>query len=129
MAKNRKSQPAAVRFGPALKALVICLLIGGSGVGYVWQKEQILRLGLQRKSRETQRAKLQEQNDKLRNQLDKMRSVKVLEGRIKDLKLGLVPQQPEQVLRLPEPSAGVTMPRREQPYLLQASHAPESPLK
>jgi hypothetical protein len=36
MAKNRKNQAAAIRFGPALKASFLCLLIGGSAVGYVW---------------------------------------------------------------------------------------------
>jgi len=45
MARNRKSQSAAIRFGPALKAFLLCLLIGGSGIGYVWQKDQIGRLG------------------------------------------------------------------------------------
>ena len=30
MAANRKSQSAAIRFGPVLKALLLCLLIGGS---------------------------------------------------------------------------------------------------
>ena len=38
MAKNRKNQAAAIRFGPALKASFFVLLIGGSAVGYVWQK-------------------------------------------------------------------------------------------
>jgi hypothetical protein len=41
MARNRKNQSAAMRFGPVLKALLLCLLIGGSGIGYVWQKDQI----------------------------------------------------------------------------------------
>jgi hypothetical protein len=45
MAKNRKNQSAAIRFGPALKALGLCLLIGGAAVGYVWQKNQIDQLG------------------------------------------------------------------------------------
>ena len=45
MARNRKYQTAANRFGPALKAFLLCLLIGGSGVGRVWQKDQISRLG------------------------------------------------------------------------------------
>jgi hypothetical protein len=46
MAKNRKYQSAAVRFGPALKAFLLCAVIGGSGVGYVWQKSQIDAKGL-----------------------------------------------------------------------------------
>ena len=52
MARNRKNQSAAVRFGPALKALLICLFIGGSGVGYVWQQNQLLELGRQKAEKE-----------------------------------------------------------------------------
>ena len=52
MAKNRKHQSAAVRFGPALKAFLLCALIGGSGVGYVWQKSRIEELSKQIKERE-----------------------------------------------------------------------------
>ena len=44
MAKNKKNQAAAIRFGPALKALFVCLLIAGSAVGYVWQKSQVYQL-------------------------------------------------------------------------------------
>ena len=69
MARNRKYQSAAIRFGPALKAFLLCLLIGGSGVGYVWQKDQISQLGQQIKKRELQLAELGNQNEKLRKQL------------------------------------------------------------
>ena len=41
MAKNRKNQSAAIRFGPAIKAFLLCALVGGAGVGYVWQKGRI----------------------------------------------------------------------------------------
>jgi cell division protein FtsB len=105
MARNRKSQSAAIRFGPAIKALVICLLLGGSGIGYVWQKEQISKLGQQIKIRETRLDSVKDQNDKLRKQVAKLLSPPALEMRIKDLNLGLVPQQPAQVWRLPEPVA------------------------
>ena len=52
MAKNRNSQSAAIRFGPALKAFFLCFLIAGSAVGYVWQKSQIYELGRQIRQRE-----------------------------------------------------------------------------
>ena len=58
MAKNRVNQSAAIRFGPALKAFLLCLLIGGSGVGYVWQKSQIHELGKMIKARENKVAEL-----------------------------------------------------------------------
>lgn len=105
MAKNRKYQSAAVRFGPALKAFLLCAVIGGSGVGYVWQKSQIDELGRQIKGRETRLTALRDQNKKLRDQLQMLRSPKPLEQRVRDLNLGLGPLQPGQVWRLPEPLA------------------------
>src|SRR6267378_4576582 len=103
MAKNRKYQSAAVRFGPALKAFLLCAVIGGSGVGYVWQKSQIDELGRQIKGRETRLAALRDQNKKLRDQLQMLRSPKPLEQRVRDLNLGMGPLQQAQVCRLPEP--------------------------
>jgi hypothetical protein len=105
MARNRKSQSAAIRFGPALKAFLLCLLIGGSGVGYVWQKEQISKLGRQLKGRETRLGSLEQQNELLRKQLANMRGPRFLELWIKEANLGLVAPQPSQILRLNEPIA------------------------
>ena len=105
MAKNRKYQSAAVRFGPALKALLLCALLGGSGVGYVWQRNQIDELGRQIVNRETRLAALRDQNKKLGDQLQRLRSPKPLELRVRELKLGLGQLQPGQVWRLPEPLA------------------------
>jgi hypothetical protein len=103
MAKNRKYQSAAIRFGPALKAFLLCLVIGGSGVGYVWQKNQIFELGKQIKQREIRLAVLQEQNKKLRDQLSMLRSPPMLERRVRELNLGLGVPQPMQIMRLTEP--------------------------
>ncbi len=107
MARNRKYQSAAIRFGPALKAFLLCLLIGGSGVGYVWQKDQIAQLGQQINKRELRLADLAKQNEKLRKQLSVMRSPPFLERRIQDLNLGLVRPQPAQIWWLTEPSPDV----------------------
>ncbi len=107
MARNRKSQAAAIRFGPALKAFLLCLLIGGSGVGYVWQKDQIARLGAQIRARESALSRLQDQNEKLRKQLASMRSPSFLERRIKELNLGLVQPPPAQIWNLPERPAEI----------------------
>jgi hypothetical protein len=116
MARNRKYQTAAIRFGPALKAFLLCLLIGGAGVGYVWQKDQISQLGQQIKKRELRLIELGHQNEKLRKQLAAMRSPSFLERRIQELGLGLVPPQPAQVWRLSEPSHEVPHPDGEQQY-------------
>jgi len=126
MARNRKSQSAAVRFGPALKAFLLCLLIGGSGVGYVWQKDQILKLGGQRKSRELQLGQLEDQNEKLSKQLATMRSPQYLETQIQRLNLGLVRPQPGQVWRLTEPAAEGQRPGTEHQFAAQNQVEPWS---
>ncbi len=102
MAKNRKNQAAAIRFGPALKALFLCLLIAGSAVGYVWQKSQIYQLGKQIHQSELRLTQLSRDNKNLENQLADLRSPVMLDQRAHSL--GLAPAQPMQVVRLPEPS-------------------------
>jgi len=126
MARNRKSQSAAIRFGPALKALLICLLIGGSGVGYVWQKDQIVRLSREYKLRENRLKRLEDQNDKLRKQLGNMRSVGFLEARIKELNLGLVPPQPSQIWRLTERLPDLPAPEQEPPRFAAEAERPSA---
>ena len=105
MAKNRKNQSAAIRFGPALKALFLCLLIAGSAVGYVWQKSQIYQLGQQIRQREVRLARLQNDDRRLSDQLSILRSPTMLDRRVRELNLGLLPAQPMQVLRLAEPAS------------------------
>ena len=103
MARNRKSQSVAIRFGPALKAFLLCLLIGGSGVGYVWQKSQIDQLGDQIHRREQALGHLVADNEKLRRRLAILCSPASLEAQIRRLNLGLVPPLASQFWRLPEP--------------------------
>lgn len=102
MAKNRKNQAAAIRFGPALKASFLCLLIGGSAVGYVWQKSEIYRLGQQIRQRETRLAQLQNDNKRLGDQVAILHSPVMIDQRAKSLNLGLLPATPLQVVRLVE---------------------------
>ncbi|MSU58086.1 MAG: hypothetical protein EXS35_07890 [Pedosphaera sp.] len=104
MARNRKYQPAGIRFGPALKAVLLCLLFAGSGVGYVWQKTQIYELGKQIRQRELHLVELRESNKKLSNRLAELRSPLKLEQRARELNLGLVQAQPAQIWRLTEPA-------------------------
>ena len=102
MAKNRKNQAAAIRFGPALKASFLCLLIGGSAIGYVWQKSEIGRLGQQILEREKHLTQTQNENKRLGDQIAILHSPVMLDRRAKELNLGLVPAQPLQVVRITE---------------------------
>lgn len=119
MARNRKYQSAVIRFGPAVKAFLLCLVIGGAGVGYVWQKNQIYQLGQQIRRRELRLSDLQDQNEKLKRQLAMMRSPQYLDMRIKELNLGLVAPQPSQVWRLSEPAAAPEAPAPERQFAQQ----------
>ena len=105
MAKNRKNQAAAIRFGPALKALFLCLLIAGSAIGYVWQKNEISRLGHQISEREKRLTQLKADNKMLSDQLAVLHSPVMLDRRVRELNLGLAPAQPGQVVRLVETAA------------------------
>src|SRR4051812_6502427 len=118
MARNRKYQTAAIRFGPALKAFLLCLVIGGSGIGYVWQKNQIYELGKQIKQREMRLAVLEDQADKLKKQLANLRSPGALEARIKEL--GLSQPLPGQIWRLAEPPREFPRISRERQYAAQS---------
>jgi hypothetical protein len=105
MAGDRKSQSAAIRFGPALKAGFLCLLIAGSAIGYVWQKNEIYRLSQQIRQRELRLKQMKDGNERLRVKLADLRSPLMLDQRVHELNLGLAPAQPMQVWWLPEPSA------------------------
>lgn len=102
MAGNRKNQSAAIRAAPAIWALLLCVLIGGSGVGYVWLRNQIYELGKQTQKREQRLADLRDQNEKLRRYLADLRSPGLLDRRVRELNLGLGPPHPFQVWRLVE---------------------------
>jgi uncharacterized protein HemX len=124
MARNRKHQSAAIRFGPALKAMVLCLLIGGTGVGYVWQKDQIARLGQEIKQREERLDRLAQENEKKKNQLAAMHSLTFLDRRIKELNLGLAAPQPAQILRLSEPPVVTPAPERARQFAAETERPP-----
>jgi C4-dicarboxylate-specific signal transduction histidine kinase len=126
MARNRKNQVAALRFGAVLKALFLCSAIVCACLGYVWLKKQISELGQQLRRREALLRDLHLQNEKLRRQLAEWQSVPFLEQRVKDLKLGLGPPQPAQVWTLPEPPVDKLDALEEQRYA-EKQPGPEQP--
>src|SRR5689334_4007171 len=102
MSKNKKNQ-AAVRFAPALRAFLLCGLIGGSAIGYVWLKNNVNAIGREISKHEAAIRQLRDQNFKLRGQLNSLCAPANLEVRVKKMNLGLDRPQPTQVIRLAEP--------------------------
>lgn len=112
MAKNRKnSAGGGVRFGPAVKAFFICLVIGSLGVTFVWQKRQIYSLGVKTEQLEKKLAKLKSDNETRRQQMAMLHSLPYLDARVKELKLGLGVPTPDQILTLVEGSVVRVAPR------------------
>lgn len=103
MAKNRKPETAALRVGVVVKALLLCVFVGGAGVGYVWNKNQIHQLGREIKARELQLAELQRRNKMRTDQLAALVSPPALEARVRRLNLGLAQPPLSQVVVLAEP--------------------------
>ena len=102
MARNRKNHQTAVRFVPALKTFLLCLLIGGSAAGYVLQKNTIYELGKQIREREAVLERLRWENRIRANQLADLQSPAKLADRVREKKLGLTTTQPWQVIWLNE---------------------------
>jgi transposase len=102
MATNRKSESAAVRLGPAVKAFLLCALIAASGVGFVWQKSQLQALGREITARESVLNDLRRQNRAMRERLDTLCRPSSLDARVRSLGLGLGPPAVTQVIRLTE---------------------------
>lgn len=100
MARNRKHQPAAVRLGPFLKALMLCAFIAVCGVGYVWQKNQLNDLSRRQAALERRLWHLRVLNSQQVGHLMKLQSPRALEARVRELGLGLREAHPTQIVRL-----------------------------
>lgn len=128
MARNRKSQSGAVRFGPAFRAVLLCAFIVICGVGYVWQKKQNEELGATLKRREMRLRDLRDyQNPMLRKQLATLQSQLFLDQRVKELKLGLTRPDPGQVWSLPEPVVEAPAGSTVRQYAAKPALQPETP--
>ena len=127
MARNRKYQTTATRFAPALRAFLLCALIGGSGVGYVWQKSRIDGLSKQLKEREQKLGALETSNRKLRRQLDTEQLAPSLIAKINNLKLGLEPVKPNQVWRMTEPVPDLPPPAGGVQFAARGEAPPRTP--
>lgn len=91
-----------MKLGPVFKAFLVCVCIGIAGVGYVWQKNELLELGKSLKKREQKLAELERENHVRHQRLTYWRSPIYLEQRIQALKLGLKAPHPSQVVTLPD---------------------------
>jgi len=101
MKRNRKRE--SLRLGTVTKSLVVCVCVAISGLGYVWQKNAIYRLGDEIKKRETALSSAQKRNMMFAAQLAHLESPAELEAKCQEYNLSLVAPKETQVVRLYEP--------------------------
>jgi cell division protein FtsB len=85
------------------KTVLVCVVVAGTGLGYVWQKNQIYRLGDEIKRREAALTGLEKRNTVLAAQLAQLQSPGQLETRCQQYNLGLTAPRESQMIRLYEP--------------------------
>jgi cell division protein FtsB len=103
MRRNRKREP--LRVGVIAKTVIACASIAAIGVGYVWQKNQVYRLGDEIKKREQSLLATEKRNTMLAAQLAQFKSPAYLEARCQQYNLGLTAPKETQMVRLVEPGA------------------------
>ena len=97
------------------RSLVVCVCVAVSGLGYVWQKNAIYRLGDEIKKREAALSSGQKRNMMLAAQLAHLESPAELEAKCQQYNLSLVAPKESQVVHLYEPG---------QEWDLQMANAP-----
>ncbi|MGO9245010.1 MAG: hypothetical protein ACLPT4_13350 [Verrucomicrobiia bacterium] len=85
------------------KSLFVCMCVAISGLGYVWQKNTIYRLGDELKKREALLSSAQQRNLMLAAQLARLESPAELETKCQEYNLSLVAPRESQMVRLYEP--------------------------
>jgi hypothetical protein len=92
-----KKVKSTVRFGPAIKATLICLVTCSLGLGYVWQKQQINSLGELIKESEIKLEQLKRENKSRKDTLAFLMSPQELDARLRQLDLSLQVPPPERI--------------------------------
>jgi cell division protein FtsB len=101
MKRNRKREP--LQTTTVARTLLACACVGVVGLGYVWQKTQIYRLGDELKKREGALVAVEKRNAMLAAQLAHLKSPGQLETQCQLYQLGLVAPRENQVVRVYEP--------------------------
>ncbi len=118
MGRNRKNG-SATWLVPGAKAALICLLLGGSAIGYVYQKNQLVELGRQIQRSEQQLKGLQAGNARLQGSMRTLQSPTYLEQQVRERKLPLAQPVQSQILTIVETPAGTAPAPKSQPLFAE----------
>lgn len=99
--KQRRTAPA--NWGGIVATGLAVAVLSVAAVGYVWHYNRNEQLAEVIRQKQAQLHRMRSEAESLDGRIEAMRSHRAIETRVKDL--GLVPPQPEQILRLPEATA------------------------
>lgn len=99
---RRKSAPLKPQ--TVVISICLCAAVCLAGMGYVWAKTQVWGLGRDIKRLENRRDELRRVNDSLQRTYAAMCTPRELDARAKRLNLGLITPQPDQLVRMVEPT-------------------------
>jgi cell division protein FtsB len=101
---NRNRKRESLQIGVVAKALLACVYVAVVGLGYVWNKNQVYRLGDEIKKREAALSSLEKRNAMLAAQLAQLKAPAFLESRNQIYHLGLSDAREGQTVRMTEPT-------------------------
>ena len=107
MATNRRRDEESVKLGVLVRALLVCAVIAGLGIGYVRQNSEQLSMGRQIAELEQRRERLSRTLEAQRTTLAMLVSRPQLLARVERFKLSLTNASPSQRLyvSVPRPTA------------------------
>jgi hypothetical protein len=100
----RRRKTSALKPKNVITSIVVCSAVCLAGIGYIWAKTQVWAVSREIKTLEIQLEDLRRQNERLQRKYAAMCTAGNLEARVKELNLGLVSPQPDQIVRLVEPT-------------------------
>ncbi len=107
-----------VRPGQVLAVLVICSALAAAGVGYVWHQNRNAVLEREIFVQQTESQRLRQLSAELDNEIAKLRTYEAVVTNAERRNLGLQMPQPDQILRLPEPTSNAGAARTNPPRFL-----------
>lgn len=104
MARNRRNQSAIIVLAPLVKFVLVAGFFAALGIQYVWLKNRCAELGRQIRVREAVLAETRQAVERLRKQVLLFQTPAMIEARVRELNLGLLPPGPwQEVFVLAEP--------------------------
>lgn len=97
----RRGKGTSLKPRAVVTSIVICAAICLAGIGYVWAKSQVWKLGRKQKELEVRLEKLKHDNSVLQRQFAAMCAPAQLDFRVRELKLGLIAPNPNHIIRMP----------------------------